>query len=155
MEGQSESRRRWLWGAVAASLATTFGTLTTYAVAFLLPARRSTRTQRVFLGFAASFSPGSSRVFELPSGDNLVVTCVSSQADGGVEFRGYSDRCPHLGCRVHYEASEDHYVCPCHAGLFDAQGEGIAGPPAQAGQRLQGYRLEHDGNSLYAAIEVG
>ena len=151
-----EARRRWLWAAVLGSLTATFGTLTGFAVAFLLPAKRRARTQRVFLGFASSFAPGLSRVFELPSGDNLVVTCTASeQAKGELTFRGYSDRCPHLGCRVHYAAREDQYICPCHAGIFNADGEGISGPPAQAGQQLQSYRLERDGNSLYAAVNVG
>lgn len=112
--------------------------------------------QRVFLGFASSFAPGLSLVFELPSGDHLVVTCTfSAAAEGGMAFPGYSDRCPHLGCRVHYAAGEDQYICPCNAGVFNAGGEGISGPPAPAGQRLQSYRLELDGNSLYVAVAVG
>lgn len=138
------------------SLAASFGTLTGFAVAFLLPARRRTRTQRVFLGFASAFAPGLSRVFELPSGDHLVVTCGhSEETASGLAFRGYSDRCPHLGCRVHYDDGADQYICPCHAGVFSADGEGISGPPAQAGQRLQAYRLEVDGNSLYAVVNTG
>ena len=156
MEDRPASRRRWLWAAVVGSLTATFGTLTSFAIAFLLPASRRTRIQRVFLGFASSFAPGLSRVFELPSGDHLVVTCTSSEAaEGGMAFRGYSDRCPHLGCRVHYAAGEDQYICPCHAGVFNAGGEGISGPPAQASQRLQSYHLELDGNSLYVAVDVG
>ena len=156
MQGKTGSRRRWLWGAVAGSLAATFGTLTSFAVAFLLPSRRRARAQRVFLGFATSFAPGLSRVFELPSGDHMVVTCtLDERGPGGLAFRGYSDRCPHLGCRVHFRADRGDYVCPCHAGVFDADGKGVSGPPAQASQRLQSYRLELDGNSLYVAIEVG
>ena len=150
------SRRFWLWTAVTGALATSFGTLTSFAVAFLVPARRRTRSQRVFLGFASSFEAGESRVFELPSGDRIVVV-RASEADSeiGIEFRGYSDRCPHLGCRVHYEASDNHYVCPCHQGIFDADGLATAGPPAQAGQRLAGYRLDLAGNSLYALVPMG
>lgn len=111
--------------------------------------------QRVFLGFASSFAPGISRVFELPSGDHMVVTCSSSKAtEDGMTFRGYSNRCPHLGCRVHYASGQEQYVCPCHAGVFDADGAAISGPPAQAGQRLQSYRLELDGNSLYVAVDM-
>ena len=92
----------------------------------------------------------------MPSGDHLVVTCTAAnEAEGELTFRGYSDRCPHLGCRVHYAARENQYICPCHAGIFDADGEGISGPPAQAGQRLQSYRLERVGNSLYAAVTLG
>lgn len=152
----SSQRRSWLWVAVAGALATTFGTLTSYAIAFLMPARRGSRTQRIFLGFASSFHVGGSRVFDLPSGDRMVVV-KGEEADPqtGNPFRGYSDRCPHLGCKVHYLASADHYLCPCHQGVFDADGIATAGPPAQAGQRLSPYRLELDGNSLYAVVLVG
>ena len=68
-------------------------------------------------------------------------------------IRGYSDRSPHLGCRVHYVASDGHYFCPCHDGIFDARGIATSGPPAQAGQRLTPYRLELDGNSLYVVVD--
>lgn len=93
----SLERRSWLWGAVAGALAATFGTLTSYAIAFLMPARRDSRTQRIFLGFASSFHVGGSRVFDLPSGDRMVVV-KGGEVDPqtGIPFRGYSDRCPHL-----------------------------------------------------------
>ncbi len=148
-------RRGLLWAAVAGALVTTFGTLTSYAVAFLMPVRRSSRTQRVFLGFASSFQPGTSRVFDLPSGDRMVVVRTEQAPPQGIPFRAYSDRCPHLGCRVHYVASEDHYFCPCHQGVFDANGIATAGPPAQARQSLAPYHLAQDGNSLYAVVQVG
>ena len=153
--GFSSERRGWLWTAVAGALATTFGTLTGYAIAFLIPARRGSRTQRIFLGFASSFQAGGSRVFDLPSGDRMVVV-RSEQAEpqNSIPFRGYSDRCPHLGCKVHYVADEGHYLCPCHQGVFDEDGIATAGPPAQANQQLAPYRLELDGNSLYAVVQV-
>ena len=140
---------------MAGALATTFGTLTSFAIAFLVPVRRS-RSQRIFLGFASSFQAGESRVFELPSGDRMVVVRVAEPDPvTGIEFRGYSDRCPHLGCRVHYQAEQDNYYCPCHQGIFDADGIATAGPPAQAGQQLAPYRLEQAGNSLYGLVTTG
>ena len=146
-------RREWLWAGVAASLATAFGTLTSFAVAFLLPAERRPRSQRIFLGFASSFARGESRVFKLPSGERIVIANTGAEDPvAGIPFRGYSDRCPHLGCRVHYVGADGGYFCPCHNGVFDAHGVATAGPPAQAGQRLTPYELELDGNSLYAVV---
>ena len=147
------NRRGWLAGAVAGALMASFGTLTSFALAFLFPSRKRQSPQRIFLGFASTFSEGESRVFELPSGDRLVVTSADRAGQGAVpEFRGYSDRCPHLGCRVHHVASARHYFCPCHDGIFDEDGIATSGPPAQAGQRLTPYRVEVDGNSLYAVV---
>ena len=36
--------------------------------------------------------------------------------------------CPHLGCIVPWEEDEQHFWCPCHAGVFNKQGEVLAGP---------------------------
>jgi len=38
-------------------------------------------------------------------------------------------RCPHMGCTVRWEEDEDNFVCPCHHGRFDANGQRISGPP--------------------------
>lgn len=83
----------------------------------------------------------------------LVTRAEKAGSSPNAGFRGYSDRCPHLGCRVHYVAIKSHYFCPCHDGIFNDLGIATSGPPAQAGQRLTPYRLEVDGNSLYAVVE--
>lgn len=41
--------------------------------------------------------------------------------DGG--FLAVYRRCPHLGCTVNWEASEQRFLCPCHASTFDFYGE--------------------------------
>lgn len=37
--------------------------------------------------------------------------------------------CSHLGCSVAWKAKEDHFVCPCHGGTYDAVGKVVSGPP--------------------------
>jgi cytochrome b6-f complex iron-sulfur subunit len=37
--------------------------------------------------------------------------------------------CSHFGCRVEWRPAERRYYCPCHGGLFDAEGRPLAGPP--------------------------
>ena len=39
----------------------------------------------------------------------------------------WTARCPHLGCSVKFEPSLNHYQCPCHDSLFDADGKLIGG----------------------------
>ncbi len=57
--------------------------------------------------------------------DEQVVFLVKS--DAGV--RAMSSTCTHLGCRVSYDASTKLLRCPCHGGVFNAQGAVVAGPP--------------------------
>jgi len=35
----------------------------------------------------------------------------------------FTDVCPHLGCKVNYQTSEDQFHCPCHASTFALDGE--------------------------------
>jgi Rieske Fe-S protein len=34
-----------------------------------------------------------------------------------------------MGCEVFWSEPENRYRCRCHEGLFDAQGQPVAGPP--------------------------
>lgn len=37
----------------------------------------------------------------------------------------YSSVCPHLHCRIQMDESKKQFVCPCHRGAFDLQGQPI------------------------------
>jgi len=37
--------------------------------------------------------------------------------------------CTHLGCLVNYDKARQIFICPCHAGTFDLEGNVISGPP--------------------------
>jgi Rieske Fe-S protein len=37
--------------------------------------------------------------------------------------------CTHMGCTVRFVESERLYRCPCHKGVYDADGRAIDGPP--------------------------
>lgn len=74
----------------------------------------------VTAGPVESFPPGS--VAEFPDGRFFL---IRSQ-DGG--FLAVYNRCPHLGCVVHWEAQENRFLCPCHASSFDLYGN-FESPP--------------------------
>jgi Rieske Fe-S protein len=40
-----------------------------------------------------------------------------------------SSLCPHLGCLVNWRPAGAQFFCPCHGGVFDADGRNVAGPP--------------------------
>ncbi len=40
-------------------------------------------------------------------------------------------RCTHGNCTVRYAPTQQQFVCPCHGGVFDAEGRVISGPPTK------------------------
>ncbi|HET9497414.1 MAG TPA: Rieske (2Fe-2S) protein [Candidatus Limnocylindria bacterium] len=47
------------------------------------------------------------------------------------EVVAYDIHCTHLGCPLDYVAGARRFICPCHGGVFDRDGQVIAGPPPQ------------------------
>ena len=47
----------------------------------------------------------------------------------GAKVIAYDPSCPHLGCHVEYKEKKKRYVCPCHGGVFDEEGNRLSGPP--------------------------
>ncbi len=44
-------------------------------------------------------------------------------------FRTFNATCTHLGCLVKWDESANGFICPCHQGQYDENGQVIAGPP--------------------------
>lgn len=59
---------------------------------------------------------------------------VSRNAQGDLEV--LSAICPHLGCSVSWQKSQDEFVCPCHGGRFAPDGRHVFGPPPRAMDKL-------------------
>ena len=93
---------------------------------YLWPAGSSGPTKKYLELDPESLPPGSGRV--LGSGGKPVLVLRSK--DG--EFRAFSAVCPHLGCIVHWDAAQGRILCPCHAGVFAADGSVVSGPPPRA-----------------------
>jgi len=47
----------------------------------------------------------------------------------GARPRVLSAVCPHLGCSVQWNDAKGQFVCPCHSGVFTADGTLVSGPP--------------------------
>jgi len=54
----------------------------------------------------------------------------------GNGYRALSATCAHLGCRVHWNSDQKQFQCPCHGGVYDRQGNVVAGPPPRGLERL-------------------
>jgi menaquinol-cytochrome c reductase iron-sulfur subunit len=54
---------------------------------------------------------------------------VRRNAAANADATVLSPICTHLGCPVSWQADRSSFVCPCHGGVFDANGKNVAGPP--------------------------
>ena len=146
--------RKALLAAFVGSLAAAYGVITSFALQFIFPARASTPPQRIFIGFAREIGAGESKSMPLPSGDQLIVSNTGRiNPETGSPYIGFSNQCPHLGCKVHWQGKEQQFLCPCHQGVFTPDGIAVEGPPAAASQKLRSYPIDLDGQSLYVLIE--
>jgi len=66
--------------------------------------------------------------------------------EDGREYIAMSNICTHLGCRIRWIADQDQYVCPCHNGIFDKQGNVVSGPPPRS---LDTYETKVENDQLF------
>jgi menaquinol-cytochrome c reductase iron-sulfur subunit len=50
---------------------------------------------------------------------------------GEQDFTAFSIFCTHTGCPVSWRAGANLFICPCHGGVFDREGDVVAGPPEE------------------------
>jgi len=149
-------RRRFLGaatgGAMAAGLIASYGTIGVMAGRFLYPAH-GTRKAWLFVTEVGRLRPGDSMRFRAPGGATVAIA-RRGRGEAAEDFLALSDICPHLGCKVHWEAQNNRFFCPCHNGAFDPEGRAIAGPPADANQSLPRYPLEVRNGLLFIEVPV-
>jgi menaquinol-cytochrome c reductase iron-sulfur subunit len=59
------------------------------------------------------------------------------------EFIAFSVQCTHLGCPVSWLAGAKLFMCPCHGGVYYADGRVAAGPPPEPLPRYK-VRIQND-----------
>jgi nitrite reductase/ring-hydroxylating ferredoxin subunit len=138
--------------AMSAGLLGGYGLFAFIAGRFLYPARPQ-RRQWMFVAEVAGLAVGESLLYRAPSGETINIARQARQGSDD-DFIALSSTCPHLGCQVHWEAHNNRFFCPCHNGVFDAAGTGIAGPPGDAGLTLPRYPLKIDQGLLYIEVPV-
>jgi len=98
------------------------------AVAFFRPGKSEGRPDNtdtlVIAGGVHTFAPDSVTAFVR---GRFYLTRL---ADGG--FLALSRKCTHLGCTVPWVATENKFICPCHASAFDISGNVISAPAPRA-----------------------
>lgn len=160
-ETSESSRRSFLsTGAtvvMAGGLASGYGMFFAMAGRYFYPS--GSNRAWIFVSNAAGISPGDSIPFKSPTGVSVMITRRADESAPDEEltadnFLALSSVCPHLGCRVHWESNNDRFFCPCHNGIFDAEGKATGGPPAADGQDLPHYGLQVVDGALYIEMSI-
>jgi menaquinol-cytochrome c reductase iron-sulfur subunit len=65
----------------------------------------------------------------LPWAGQTARTAVWLRRTGDGEFTAFGLNCTHLGCPVNWRAGANLFLCPCHGGVYYADGSVAGGPP--------------------------
>ena len=97
--------------------------------------RDSTYDSWVSLGGVIEFPVGETRLafFKNPStnpwdGQTDNVACYVRR-ESSDQFRVFAINCAHLGCPVRWFPPSQLFMCPCHGGVYYADGSRASGPP--------------------------
>ena len=65
----------------------------------------------------------------LPWAGQTSRTAVWLRRTGETDFTAYGLNCTHLGCPVNWREGAELFLCPCHGGVYYADGSVAGGPP--------------------------
>lgn len=92
------------------------------------------RTDEVPVGVPTFFG------YEEAVSDGWMATTVSKGAwllnKGNNQFVVYDPHCTHLGCAYYWDEGRKAFLCPCHGGVFDIDGNVMEGPPPRPLDRI-------------------
>src|SRR5262245_33138516 len=149
---ESVSRRRFLitlgmtLNAIAAVL------LSIPLVGYLAGALRARKEQAwIMLGALSDFPVGQTRMatyrnpFTVPwDGVTADIPCWVRRIAAD-QFQVFAINCAHLGCPVRWFPGSGLFMCPCHGGVYYADGSHASGPPPRG---LFEYEYKIDGDQL-------
>jgi menaquinol-cytochrome c reductase iron-sulfur subunit len=153
LEQARVSRRTFLMNVGIALNALVALAIATPVVAYLLGPvlRRKDYLKWIVIGNVSVFPPGETKLitytnpFSEPwDGDTAKVPAyVRCSAPG--QFTVFAINCAHLGCPVRWFSESQLFMCPCHGGVYYADGSRASGPPERG---LFTYEVKVEGEKL-------
>jgi len=118
----------------------------------LSPARRFTWLDWIPIGPLTDFPEDQTRLAEYVNpfkkpwdGETDKIPCWVRRMDGE-KFQVFAINCTHLGCPVRWFQESALFMCPCHGGVFYADGRHASGPPPRA---LYQYKYKVEAGQLW------
>ena len=142
-EAPKVTRREFLTSAaMATSLAASAAVAASFGWRFVYPAAAQVPTVQVLAMALTKLPPGTHKIVNLAGNEVMLIN-----RDG--KIRALSTVCTHLGCRVRWEEGRQRFFCPCHLGIFDADGKVVSGPPPRP---LDEFAVEVKAGSIYVTV---
>jgi menaquinol-cytochrome c reductase iron-sulfur subunit len=127
-----------------------------YILSPIVRKRRPGYAAWISLGAVDQFPPGETRLatFRNPvvnpwDGETADIPCWVRHIDARA-FQVFAINCAHLWCPVRWFPQSNLFMCPCHGGVYYADGSRAAGPPERG---LFEYSYKVEGDKLF--IEAG
>ena len=121
------------------------GMTAVHGVRFLLPQGKKPREVSLMVGKADEVPPGESLEIENLLGNRVIIVHTETG------FKGFSAVCTHLGCFVQWEKEKGQFLCPCHMGFFDVEGQVVSGPPPRP---LEAYVIQVENERLFVTVTL-
>lgn len=135
--GDDIGRRKFLAGIIGVVAGAVTAVVGLPAIAYIISpgVKNPNEDEWITLGPVSALEPGVPTGF--PYSRSIQDGWVESTQTGvayavtqdGQTVTVFSNQCTHLSCRVTWKQDMDGFFCPCHDGLFDINGEVVAGPP--------------------------
>ncbi|HEY8965382.1 MAG TPA: Rieske (2Fe-2S) protein [Candidatus Methylacidiphilales bacterium] len=117
----------------------------------VLPSIEGNKHSWVSVGPVEKFAVGETVLVELANPDDFSWAGVTSKVaawvrrTGEAEFVAFSVNCSHLGCPVRWLPQAKLFMCPCHGGVYNREGDVVAGPPPKS---LSRYEVRIEGGQV-------
>ena len=124
---------------------------------FIAPALKKAAGKWVDFGAVEDLTPGSIEMltYEFMVKDGWLVLpqrgFVWAKTNENRNIKVFSSTCTHLACNVIWQENTNHFICPCHSGRFDADGNPAAGPPTRPLALLE-HKIEEDNLLVYLTV---
>ena len=152
-KAQSTDRRAFIMTTLLAS-GTAILTGFPLAAYFIAPALKKATGKWVDFGAAEDLTPDSIEMltYEFMVKDGWLVLpqrgFVWAKVNENNHIKVFSSTCTHLACNVIWQEETNHFICPCHSGRFDSDGNPAAGPPTKPLSVLN-HKIEEDNLLVY------
>jgi len=124
---------------------------------FIAPALKKAAGKWVDFGALEDLTPGSIEMltYEFMVKDGWLVLpqrgFVWAKTSKDHHIKVFSSTCTHLACNVIWQEEVNQFICPCHSGRFDSNGNPLAGPPTRPLSTLV-HKIEDDNLSVYLTV---